>query len=137
MLHVCYIIITKGNRKRKVKVKKMLALMKKENGTRFTGIVFENEKAAELYFKQNDLSTWVYSVKEVEVVKEDAKALKRVDLEREYNKVAGMLKHVTEAYAKYKDSEDPLDKMVAEVQAEYIVEYTLKLNEIKKELENL
>lgn len=115
----------------------MLALMKKENGTKFTGIVFENEKAAELYFKQNDLSIWVYSVKEVEVIKEDVKALKRVDLEREYKKVASMLRSATEAYAKYKDSEDPLDKMVAEVQAEYIVEYTLKLNEIKKELEKL
>ena len=127
----------KREQKRKVKVRKMLALMKKENGTRFTGIVFENEKAAELYFKQNDLSTWVYSVKEVEVVKEDAKALKRVDLEREYNVVAGMLRSTIELFAECKDSEDPLEKMVAETQAEYIVKYTLKLNEIKKELENL
>ena len=111
--------------------------MKKEDRTKFAGIVFENEKAAELYFKQNDLSPWVYSVKEVEFIKEDAETLKRVDLEREYNKVVSMLRSTTEVYAKYKNSENPLDKIIAEAQAEYIVEYTLKLNEIKKELEKL
>ena len=111
--------------------------MKRENGTKFTGIVFENEKAADLYYKQNNLSLWVYTVKKVEFIKEDAEALKKVDLEREYNTVAGMLRSTIETYAECKDSEDPLEKMVAETQAEYIVKYTLRLNEIKKELENL
>ena len=112
--------------------------MKRENGcSKFTGIVFENEKAADLYYKQNNLSLWVYTVKKVEFMKEDAEALKKVDLEREYNKVAGMLRCATEAYAEFKDSEDPMDKIATEIQAEYIMEYTLKLNEIKKELENL
>lgn len=115
----------------------MLALMKRENGTKFTGIIFENEKAAELYFKQNDLNNWVYSVKEVEFIEEDAEALKRVDLEKEYNIVAGMLRSTIKAYTEYKDSEDPLDKLVAETQAEYLVKYTLKLNEIKEELEKM
>ena len=58
----------------------MLAYMKYENGLRFKNIIFENENAAKLWLKQNEINNPdCYKLVEVEFIKEDLVALKKLE----------------------------------------------------------
>ena len=107
----------------------MLAYMRYENGLKFKKVIFENENAAKLWLKQNGISNPnYYELVEVEFIKEDLKALKRVELEEKLQRAKETVEWFQQLYNRYKDDEimvNRLNKCIAECE------------EIKKELNNL
>lgn len=106
----------------------MLAYMKYENGLRFQKIVFENENAAKLWLKQNRINNPnSYELLEVEFVKEDVKALKKIELEEKLAEAKIDVEWATKImYDRY--GEDAIQKL-----NEYIAIY----EKIQKEIDNL
>lgn len=107
----------------------MLAYMRYENGLKFKKVIFENENAAKLWLKQNGISNPnYYELVEVEFIKEDLKALKRVELEEKLQRAKENLEWFQQLCNRYKDDEimvNRLNKCIAAYE------------EIKKELNNL
>lgn len=102
----------------------MLAYMKYENGLRFQKIVFENENAAKLWLKQNGINNPnSYELLEVEFFKEDAKELKKIELEEKLAEAKIDVEWAQRMYNLY--GEDMRQK------------YILKYEKIQKEIDNL
>ena len=107
----------------------MLAYMRYENGLKFKKVIFENENAAKLWLKQNGISNPdCYELAEVEFIKEDLKALKRIEIEEKLQKAKEHIEWLQEMSCRYKNDESILFKL-----NECIAEY----EEIQKELNNL
>ena len=107
----------------------MLAYMKYENGLKFKKVIFENENAAKLWLKQNGISNPdCYELVEVEFIKEDLVALKRIELEEKLQKAKENIEWFQKMCNHYKNDETMLIKL-----NECIVKY----KKIKKELNNL
>lgn len=106
----------------------MLAYMRYENGLRFKKIIFENENAAKLWLKQNGINNPnCYELVEVEFVKEDVKALKRIELEEKLAEAKIDVEWAQRMYNRYKDEQ------TQKLNEHYTAEY----EKIQKELENL
>ena len=107
----------------------MLAYMKYENGLKFKKVIFENENAAKLWLKQNGISNPnSYELVEVEFIKEDLKALKKVGLEEKLQRAKENVEWAQKMCNRYKDDEIMVNKL-----NEYIVE----CEKIQKEIDNL
>ena len=105
----------------------MLAYMRYENGLRFKKIIFENENAAKVWLKQNGISNPnCYELVEVEFIKEDAKALKRIELEEKLADAKIYAEWAQMMYDRY-----------GEDRAQDLNKYTAEYEKIQKELENL
>ena len=103
----------------------MLAYMRYENGLKFKKIIFENENAAKLWLKQNGISNPdCYELVEVDFIKEDSKALKRMETEEKLQKAKECVEWLQEMSCHYKNNENILTKL-----NERIAEY----EEIQKE----
>jgi GH35 family endo-1,4-beta-xylanase len=107
----------------------MLAYMRYENGLKFKKVIFENENAAKLWLKQNGISNPnCYELVEVEFVKEDLKALKKVELEEKLQRAKENVEWFQQMCNRYKDDEimvDRLNECIAECE------------NIQKEIDNL
>lgn len=107
----------------------MLAFMKYENGLKFKKVIFENENAAKLWLKQNGISNPnCYELVEVEFVKEDLKALKKIELEEKLQRAKENVECFQKMCNHYKDDEfivNRLNKHIAECE------------KIQKEIDNL
>lgn len=107
----------------------MLAYMKYENGLRFKNVVFENEKAAKLWLKQNKISNPdCYELVEVEFIKEDPKGLKKMELEEKLQETKARIEFFKILHNHYKDDEDITNK---------INDYITECEKIQKEIDNL
>lgn len=107
----------------------MLAFMKYENGLNFKGVIFENENAAKLWLKQNKIENpHCYELVEVEFVKEDLKALKRMELEEELKKAKDNVRWFKKVSSDFKGNKDL---------SESIEKWTLECERLKKEIDNL
>lgn len=107
----------------------MLAYMRYENGLKFKKVIFENENAAKLWLKQNGIKNPnCYELIEVEFIKEDLVALRKMELEEKLQKAKENVEWFQGVYNNHKDDETILIRL-----NKYIIEY----EEIKKELSNL
>ena len=107
----------------------MLAYMRYENGLNFKKVIFENENAAKLWLKQNGISNPnCYELVEVEFVKEDAKALKKVELEEKLQRVKENVEWFQQMCNRYKDDETMKNKLN---------ECIIECEKIQKEIDNL
>lgn len=107
----------------------MLAFMKYENGLNFKKVIFENENAAKLWLKQNGIvNPNCYELVEVEFVKEDLKALKKIELEEELQRVKESVEWFQKMCIRYENDKifvDKLNECIAECE------------KIQKEIDNL
>jgi hypothetical protein len=107
----------------------MLAYMRYENGLKFKKVIFENENAAKLWLKQNGFSDPnCYELVEVEFIKEDLEALKRVEIEERLQKAKEHMEWLQKVCNRYKNDE---------VLSTKLNECIAKYKEIQKELNNL
>jgi hypothetical protein len=107
----------------------MLAYMKYENGLNFKKVIFENENAAKLWLKQNGISNPnCYELVEVEFIKEDLKALKKMELEEELQRVKENVEWFQQMCNRYKDDETMINKLN---------ECITECEKIQKEIDNL
>jgi hypothetical protein len=106
----------------------MLAFMKYENGLNFKGVIFENENAAKLWLKQNKISNPdCYELVEVEFIKEDLKALKRMELEEELKKAKDNVRWFKKVSNDFEEKDF----------SESIEKWTLECERLQKEIDNL
>jgi len=107
----------------------MLAYMRYENGLRFKKVIFENENAAKLWLKQNGITNPdCYELVEVEFIKEDLEALKRIELEEKLQKAKRKIEWFQEMRNYYKDDDFITNKLN---------ECITECEEIQKEIDNL
>lgn len=113
----------------------MLAFIKYENGAKFKNIIFENEKAAELWLKKNKIcNPRCFDLVEVEYIKENDEELKRFDLEYNLKDVTERLTYITEMYEDFLKREDEDGKNLVKSYHKTIVELTIKKHELEIEL---
>lgn len=106
----------------------MLMLMMYNRGMNAKQVVFENENAAKVWLKQNNITNpRAYSLVEVEYVKEDTQALKKMELEEKISEIKEKLEWASESYA----------ETGKEYWAEIKNELEEKYNALKEELNNL
>ena len=107
----------------------MLAYMRYENGLKFKNVVFENENAAKLWLMQNGVTNPnCYELVEVEFIKEDLKALKKVELEKKLQRTKDHVEWLQGMCNRYKDDENLVNKLN---------EYIAECENIQKEINNL
>lgn len=107
----------------------MLAYMRYENGLKFKQVVFENENAAKLWLKQNGINNpRCYTLVEVEFVKEDVKALKKLELEEKLQRVKENVEWFQQMCDWHKDDENVVNKLN---------ECLAECENIQKEIDNL
>ena len=107
----------------------MLAYMKYENGLQFEKIIFENKNAAKLWLKQNGVhNPNCYELVKVKFVKEDVKALKKMELEEKLQRAKETVEWYREQCNYYKDDETMVDKL-----NKYLIEY----EKIRQEIEEI
>ena len=107
----------------------MLAYMKYENGLKFKKVIFENENAAKLWLKQNGISNpSSYELVEVEFIKEDLKALKKVELNEKLQKAKENVEWFQKMCNRYKDDEAMTNRLN---------EHIAECEKIQKEIDNL
>ena len=107
----------------------MLAYMRYENGLKFKKVIFENENAAKLWLKQNGISNPnCYELVEVEFIKEDLKALKKVELEEKLQRAKENVEWLQKVCNHHKDDETLMNRLN---------EYITECEKIQKELDNL
>ena len=103
--------------------------MKHENGLKFKKIIFENEKVAKLWLKQNGINNPnCYELVEVEFVKEDLKALKKVELEEKLQKAIESVEWFQNMCNRYKDDE---------IVKKRLNDYLTECEKIQNEINNL
>lgn len=113
----------------------MLALVVYGHDTNSKKVIFENEKAAELWLKKNHICNPRYfDLVEVEYIKEDDEELKRFDLEYNLKDVTERLEYITEMYEDFLKREDEDAKRFAKSYHKSIVELTIKKHELEIEL---
>lgn len=113
----------------------MLAFIKYENGAKFKNIIFENEKAAEMWLKKNKIrNPRCFDLVEVEYIREDDEELNRFYLEDKIKSAAEELQYVTSLYEEYNKREDEDGKKFAKIYRERVVTYTIKKHELEIEL---
>jgi hypothetical protein len=107
----------------------MLAYMKYENGLKFKKVIFENENAAKLWLKKNGIANPnSYELIEVEFIKEDMNALKKIELEEKLQRAKENVEWLQELCNHYEGDEliiNRLNKCIAECE------------KIQKEIDNL
>lgn len=111
----------------------MLAFMKYENGLKFKNIVFENENAAKVWLKENNITNEnAYELVEVEFVKEDPKALKRIELNEKLKKFKDKMKWAKDMCNMFRENEEVRYQF-----EEIYFDYFKECKEIEKEINNL
>lgn len=107
----------------------MLAYMRYEGGLNFKKVIFENENAAKLWLKQNGISNPnCYELVEVEFIKEDAKALKKIELEEKLQRVKENVEWFQQMCEWHKDDERVVNRLN---------ECIAECEKIQKEIDNL
>ena len=111
----------------------MLAFMKYENGLRFKRVVFENENAAKVWLKENNITNEkAYELVEIEFVKEDPIALKRIELNEKLETIRDRMEWAIKMRDMFKENKEACNQF-AEIVADYLKEYKM----IEKEINNL
>ena len=111
----------------------MLAFMKYENGLKFKNVVFENENAAKVWLKENNITNEkAYELVEIEFVKEDPIALKRIKLNEKLETIRDRMEWAIKMRDMFRGNEK------ARYQFEKIYfDYFKECKEIEKEINNL
>lgn len=111
----------------------MLAFMKYENGLKFKNVVFENENAAKVWLKENNITNEnAYELVEIECVKEDPKALKRIELNEELEKIKDKMEWAKDMGIMFRENEEARHQF-----AETYYRYFKECKKIEKEINNL
>lgn len=111
----------------------MLAFMKYENGLRFKRVVFENENAAKLWLKENNITNEnAYELVEVEFVKEDPKALKRIELNEKLERIKDKMEWAKNMGNMFRENEEAFYQF-----SKTYLEYFRECQVIEKEINNL
>ena len=111
----------------------MLAFMKYENGLKFKNVVFENENAAKVWLKENNITNEkAYELVEVEFVKEDPIALKRMELNEKLEEIRDRMEWAIKMRDMFKENKAVCNQL-AEIIADYLEEYRT----IEKKINNL